>query len=369
MRRSRRRLWGLLILIVVAPATFYGLQAVLRGATPSRSPMSVSAAIILPTPEPRGPTPAVTLAPPVPSPREQDAMAFDAVHNDVVMYGGGGFGTGAVDSSRETWVFDAGGWHLLHPVTSPDVAAGWMIEDPVSGGIVLVGAAQPNNRPIETWTWDGTTWTKRDDLPIAAQSLVGMAALPARGELVLVTAPTSEAATADDTWTWAASSWRLDHSVTALPVEGSTPVVASDPADRRVVAVFTGNANSRAETWAWNGVTWSQLTANEVAPFDPITAGMAPDPRTDDVILYIGGGEVRVGSTWTLSGSTWREVNATSPVVDTDYHGSWLLTDTRIGKVLMIGSAGRPNTLNALWVFTGTTWRAERASALTGSSA
>jgi len=35
----------------------------------------------------------------------------------------------------------------------------------------------------------------------------------------------------------------------------------------------------------------------------------------------------------------------------------------------MIGSAGRPNTLNALWVFTGTTWRAERASALTGSSA
>src|ERR1035437_1036447 len=111
MRRSRRRLWGLLILIVVAPATFYGLHAVLRGATTSRSPMSVSAAIILPTPEPRGPTPAVTLAPPVPSPREQDAMAFDAVHNDVVMKGGGGFGTGAGDSSRETWVFDARARH------------------------------------------------------------------------------------------------------------------------------------------------------------------------------------------------------------------------------------------------------------------
>src|ERR1017187_7420196 len=108
-----------------------------------------------------------------------------------------GWTAGAADSSRETWVFDAGGWHLLHPVASPDVAAGWMIEDPVSGGIVLVGAAQPNNRPIETWTWDGTTWTKRDDLPIAAQSLVGMAALPVRGELVLVTAPTSEAGPAD----------------------------------------------------------------------------------------------------------------------------------------------------------------------------
>jgi hypothetical protein len=368
MRNSRRRRWGLLVLIVVAPGAFYAVQAMLKSSPQNRLRLPAAAAIIPPTAEPQGPTPAVKLAPPAPTSRELDAMAFDAVHNDILMYGGSGFGSGPETSSRETWTFDAGGWHLLHPVTSPDVVAGWMTEDPVSGAIVLVGAASPPNRPIETWTWDGATWTKRGDLPFASQSLVGMAALPARGQLMLVTAPTIGPSTADDTWTWAGSSWRLDQSATALPVEGSTPALVSDPAHRRVVAVLTGNANSRSETWTWNGSTWSQLAANEVAPFDPITATMTADPRTGDVLLYIGGGDVRVGSTWTLSGSAWRQVSAPSPVVDTDYHGSWLLTDTHIGRVLMVGSAGRPNTLNVLWVFTGTIWTAERPSVLRGGS-
>jgi hypothetical protein len=195
-----------------------------------------------------------------------------------------------------------------------------------------------------------------------------MAALPSLGQLVLVTAPTSDLATTDDTWTWDGSSWQLDQRAAALPVEGSTPVLVSDPAHRRLVAVFTGDANSRSETWAWNGATWSQLVANEVAPFDPVTATMTADPGTGNVVLYIGGGDVRVGSTWTLNGTTWRQVNAASPVVDTDYHGSWLLADTHIGRVLMIGSAGRPNPLNVLWVFTGTSWTAERPSVLIGPS-
>ncbi|HVC41542.1 MAG TPA: hypothetical protein VND54_06160 [Candidatus Saccharimonadales bacterium] len=368
MVQSRRRMWGVLVLIVVAPAAFYGLQAVLEGAPHNRSPLPATAAIIPPTAEPRGPTPAVTLAPPLPAPRELDAMAFDAVHNDVLMYGGSEFGNGPETTSRETWSFDAGGWHLLHPGTSPAVVGGWMTEDPVTGRMILVGGPLQTDPPIGTWTWDGTTWTHHGDLPTTTQSLVGLAALPARGQLVLVTAPTGGVPTVDDTWTWEGSAWRLDQPATALPVEGSTPVLVSDPAHRRVVAVFTGNANTRTQTWVWDGSTWSQLAADEVAPFDPISATMATDPRTGDVVLYIGGGDVRVGSTWTLSGSSWSQVNAASPVVDTYYHGSWLLTDTRIGRVLMIGSAGRPNTLNALWVFNGTGWTAERASVLTGPS-
>jgi len=357
-------MWGLLVLIVVAPAAFYGLQAAVQRTPENRSPLPATAAIIPPTAEPRGPTPAVTIAPTVPAPRERDAMAFDAVHNQVLMYGGSGFGRGPAAPPAETWTFDAGGWRLLHPASSPDLVGGWLTADPASGAIVLVGGPASTNGPIETWVWDGATWTKRSDLSLTTQSLVGMATLPSLGQLVLVTAPTNDLATTDDTWTWAGSSWQLDQPGAALPVEGSTPVLVSDPAHRRVVAVFTGDANSRSETWAWNGATWSQLAANEVAPFDPITATMTADPRTGNVVLYIGGGDVRVGSTWTLNGTTWRQVNATSPVVDTDYHGSWLLADTHIGRVLMIGSAGRPNPLNVLWLFTGTSWTAERPSVL-----
>lgn len=364
MGQPRRRMWGLLLLIVVAPAAFYGLQAGFHGNPPRALPLATTVPITTPTAEPRGPTPAVTLAPPIPTPRELDAMAFDAVDNDVVMYGGTGSANASSGSSRETWTFDATGWHLRHPVASPDVNAGWMTEDPVTGNIVLVGVVPTTGQPIGTWTWDGATWTKHGDLPISAQSIVGMAALPALRQLVLVTALSSGQSPADNTWTWEGSSWRLDAPVMALPVEGSTPILASDPADRRVVAVFTGDANSRSETWAWNGSTWSQLAANEVAPFDPVTATMAADPRTGDVVIYYGGGDARAGSTWTLRGATWREVDAVSPVVDTDFGGSWLLTDSSINRVITIGNAGRPDTLNVLWVFTGTTWTAERPSIL-----
>jgi hypothetical protein len=366
MSRSRRRIWGLLVLIVVAPLGFYAVQAVLHPAPPNRVRLPTTAVIIPPTAEPRGPTPAVTLAPPVPSPREMDAMAFDTVHDDVVMYGGTGFGSGLQTPSRETWTFDSGGWHLRHPPTSPNVEWGWMTEDPVTRAMVLVGFVPPNDQAIETWTWDGTTWTNRGGLPTTTQILVGMAALPALGQLLMVTAPSSPRVTADETWTWEGSSWRLDAAVTPLPVEGSTPVLASDPAHRRVVAVFTGTANNRAETWTWDGGTWSKLAANEVMPFDPITAAMAADPRTGDVLMYIGEGDARVGSTWALGGSTWHEVDGASPAVDTDYHGAWLLADPDIGRVVMIGNTGRPNPLNALWIFNGRSWTAERPSVLAG---
>ena len=368
MGPSRRRMWGLLVLIVVGPAAFYGIRTVVHTSTPVEPSFRATLHITTPTAEPLGPTPAVTLDPPLPSPRELDAMAFDAAHNDVLMYGGTGFGSGPQASSRETWTLDAGGWRLRDPVTSPDIDAGWMTADPATGSIVLVGGVPPDDQQLETWIWDGSTWTKHGDVPNPSQTLVGMAALPALKELVLVTAPASGQLTSDDTWTWTGASWRLDAPLTALPVEGSTPIVVSDPAHHRVVAVFTGNANSRAETWTWDGSTWSPLAANEVEPFDPITTSMAADPRTGDVLMYIGGGDARAGSTWALSGAVWREVDGISPAVDTDYHGAWLLADPRIGRVVMIGNAGRPNTLNVLWVFTGTGWKAERPSVLTGLS-
>lgn len=361
MGSPRRRMWGLLLLIVVAPAAYYGVQAVLPHARPATSALATTVPITAPSAEPRGPTPAVTLAPPVPAPREMDAMAFDKLHDDIVMYGGSW--TGA--PSRATWTFDSGGWHLQHPVASPDIVdAGWMAADPVSGSIVLIGDAARTGHPIETWTWDGATWTQRGAPPMPHQTWIGMAALPALGQLLLVTTPTSGQPASDDTWTWRGSAWHLDAPATALPIEGSTPVLVSDPAHRRVVAVFTGTANSSSQTWTWNGATWSQLRANEVAPFDPITAMAAADPRTGDVLMYIGGGDVRVGSTWALRGSTWRQVDPASPVVDSDYHGAWLLADPHAGRVVMIGNAGRPNTLNALWVFTGSGWKAASPSAL-----
>ncbi len=66
--------------------------------------------------------------------------------------------------------------------------------------------------------------------------------------------------------------------------------------------------------------------------------------------------------TWALDGTSWREVNPVSPDVDTA--GATLISDTRIGRVIIIGSALRPNPLNVLWVLNGSTWGAEPPSVL-----
>ena len=367
VRTRRRYLWAALLLLVFLPTAIFGLQALLHGHRPSLSTTIPTPPLpTIPTPMPTGATPAVTLAAPVPSPREGDAMAYDDVRNEVVMFGGAGFGSGPQPANAETWTFDSRGWHRLRPTRSPDVNNdALMAEDPVSHTLVLVGGAfTPNNHSVETWTWDGHTWTQQSSLPTSNENPYGLAPLSSLGQLVLLTWPQSAAVATMHTWTWTGSGWLLRHPGTNLPVGGAAPVLAADPAHHRVIALFSATPDAGTETWAWDGSTWSRVPATNSPPYTPISGTMTPDPRTGDVVLYLGGGDVLVGSTWTLNGSTWKEVDARSPAIDTDYHGCWLLTDTRVRTVLVIGNSGRPNPLNALWVFTGSGWYAHNSSAL-----
>jgi hypothetical protein len=131
--------------------------------------------------------------------------------------------------------------------------------------------------------------------------------------------------------------------------------------------VFSGFASTAAQTWMWNGTAWSKLSVQNPPPFDPLTATMAPDPATGDVVLYMVSSDADAGSTWVLSGSNWSEVGALSPAIDTAYNGSWLLADTRLGALIIIGNAGRPNRFNALWLLTNTRWSTAPASILASS--
>ena len=59
------------------------------------------------------------------------------------------------------------GWHQLFPSTVPEARlAPAMAWDPVSQRIVLFGGDGANRFLNDTWTWDGTNWTKVDT-PVA----------------------------------------------------------------------------------------------------------------------------------------------------------------------------------------------------------
>ncbi|MFZ2032460.1 MAG: hypothetical protein WAW53_01750 [Candidatus Dormiibacterota bacterium] len=290
-------------------------------------------------------------------------MGYDSVANNIVMLGGQTFptsaGAGAIQTLNDAWTLDSLGWHQDHLV--PDPTPGAIAQDPRTGQLIMVGSPLPTGLASQTWIWDGSAWRRLADLPAPTDRVVGLAPLADR--LVLVTE--NSQVTATQTWAWTGSTWLLRHPITNLPLGAAGPVIAPDPRRHRIIAVLVAapTAGGATQTWAWNGSTWLLVSSTFKLGLDPTSANMAPDPQTGTVLLYMHP-DGSVACTWALDGAAWREVNSSSPGVDTSFSGALLLSDTHIGRVILIGGAARPNPLNVLWVLSGSVWSAEPASVL-----
>ena len=99
------------------------------------------------------------------------AMAYDAAHGQVVLFGGTGPTPAGVDFGTEalndTWVWDGSNWTQESPQTSPSVRySPAMAYDAAHGQVVLFGGAALNpdgtmKELNDTWVWDGSNWTEK----------------------------------------------------------------------------------------------------------------------------------------------------------------------------------------------------------------
>jgi hypothetical protein len=139
-------------------------------------------------------------------------MAYDAATGTVVLFGGENNSNAVVNG--DTWTWDGTTWTKQHPAAHPPPRV-WasMAYDDATGTVVLFGgAARPNSGGGftrifgDTWTWDGTTWTQQ--APAAspsARQLAAMAYDAATGTVVLFSGepPIGTRGRAPaDTWTW-----------------------------------------------------------------------------------------------------------------------------------------------------------------------
>src|ERR1051325_7923542 len=100
--------------------------------------------------------------------RASAAMAYDSARKRIVLYGGHYSTLNSQDgySLGDTWEWDGASWHDTMVTSGPNARAGAaMTYDPVRGVVVLFGGAPPGHNGIftpfaDTWTWDGTAWTK-----------------------------------------------------------------------------------------------------------------------------------------------------------------------------------------------------------------
>ena len=121
--------------------------------------------------------------------------------------------------------------------------------DAATGTDVVFGGLGNNRTLADTWTWDGTTWTKQ--APAAsppARRLAPMAYDTATGTGVLFGGLSSRGRLLRDTWTWDGTTW-TKQAPTANPPRQTGVAMASDAATGTVVMWVYGASEN--QTWAW----------------------------------------------------------------------------------------------------------------------
>lgn len=254
-----------------------------------------------------------------PAPRTGALTAYDAPRNVVVMFGGTGKGpstrSAPVDLT-DTWTWDGSRWTQQHPAHTPSLGGGgWpstMASDPSSKSILLFGfvmssSGSINENVAETWSWNGSDWTKLaaatgPQTPATMFSdghhafLIGQPFWPVNGRTVyqiwrwdgdawtLMTFQRDLPATAGiggiafdqqhgalvllnaDTWTWDGSGWWRQHPATHPTTVGYMVYFA---ALHEVVSWGDQYGSPDNAMWKWDGTTWSLLQAGTVTPPTP----------------------------------------------------------------------------------------------------
>jgi hypothetical protein len=133
-------------------------------------------------------------------------MAYDPATGDMVLFGGEDNSANLAD----TWTFNGTTWTRLSPATSPP--ARWyasMDYDPASGDIVLFGGSASSGDLSDTWTFDGTAWTQLSPaVSPPARVSASMAYYPVTGDIVLFGGE-DNSANLSDTWTFVQSTVTL----------------------------------------------------------------------------------------------------------------------------------------------------------------
>jgi hypothetical protein len=245
-------------------------------------------------------------------------MAYDKARQQVIL-----LGVQQTSQTSQTWAWTASsGWKRMTPATNPPGRTwGNMAYDDATGQIVLFGgqSATPVNgglNPLtDTWTWDGTDWTRRT---------------PAQSPRAIV--------------------------FMAMAFDGAT---------QSVLGVYDDASAGGTETWEWNGTTWAPLQAGRRPSYSKQQAGMAYSAATSELVMFgtvFGiGAPAPDGNTWTYAAGAWTP-HAASASTPKARWAPGMSQDTR-GGVLIFGGAGSGGTVfGDTWTWYQNLWHNLSAS-------
>jgi hypothetical protein len=192
-----------------------------------------------------------------PTARSGAAMAYDAVRRVVVLFGGQGQGSELSD----TWTWDGTNWTQMAPATSPSARKdARMAFDSARGLMVLFGGFAAE---ADTWTWDGRNWTEQHPLASppgyseATPNVRQMVYDTDRRRIMFILPAARDRPM--DTWTWDGTIWKREQTAVAPPVAYGSGLAFH--ADLKVAVHFGGwglNDVNLSDTWTWDGANWTK---------------------------------------------------------------------------------------------------------------
>ena len=212
-------------------------------------------------------------------------MSYDPAIGQMVLFGGV-IGTNL--ASADTWTFNGTTWTKQSPTASPPARAlASMAYDPTTSQMVLFGGVISTNNGSgysifgDTWTYNGTTWTEQSLSP-SPPSRFGatMDYDPAMSEMILVGGGDSSTVVLGkalaDTWVYEDSAWTQQSPSTSPPARSSAQM-AYDPAMNQMLLYGGFTDNSANDTWAYPGSSQA-ITFTSTVPAQGIRGGTTYSP-------------------------------------------------------------------------------------------
>ena len=252
-----------------------------------------------------------------PPTRNAVALAYDRMRGRTLMFGG--YVVGGV--TNETWEWDGATWMKLAPSAAPSARyLHAMAYDDVRHRVILFGGSNgtlSNFLQYDTWSWDGTTWTRVATTGPTARQFHSMAFDRALGRVLLFGGNAGGSSYYGDSWSWDGSAW-----VNAMPMMSPAPrsgsSMAADTSQGRLLLFGGGGLNMvYGDTWAWSGGTnWSSLMP-ATAPAARGGATVAIDDVTGQAMLYGGtdGGGTPIYDAWAYHAGTWSTIDSNGPML------------------------------------------------------
>jgi hypothetical protein len=277
-----------------------------------------------------------------PSPRYGHAMAYEAAHQRVVLFGG----TDLASAFNETWKWDGRAWTQIADMGPSGRLSSGMTYDELRQRLVLFGGYVMVSGGVQfygdTWEWNGTEWTQVTDMGPLPRSSCAMTYDAIRQRVMLfggVYYGSSGGSRLGDTWEWDGTEWT--QIADTGPSGRQEPAMAFD-SSRECLVLFggLGEPDWQGDTWEWNDDTgW--VKRQDLGPRDFATPTMA---YTGKHMVLFGTPRLeasRSGQTWEWDGRLWTQRQDMGPPARGAHP---LANDSQRDRVVLFGGWDRQSS-------------------------